>query len=325
MEKIKKIMVCVDFSDYSKETVEFALELCKGIQPEIVFLNIISGWDIDAVRTVTPYFPGEFSIEGHVEKTRIERRRKLEELVDNLCPAESSRISILVNAGTPYEKILQIVRSEKIDLIVMGNKGRGNLAGTLFGSNAEKVFRHSPVPVLSVRNRQRFGRETFDTGRQAGTVAAPRVKRIIAAIDFSIYSPRVLEYAAELAASTSAELIAVNVINQKLVESIKKVFDEEHPDTFSATRFLNDETAKRTLNLADLMNIWVAEDVRTRTIIRHGVPFEEILRAVASEEADLLVMNSKGRTNLAEYLFGTTAEKAFRHCPVPVVSLNTRK
>lgn len=325
MKKIEKVLVCVDFSEYSNQTVEFAMALCKGIEPKIVFLNIVSGWDIDAVRTVTPYFPGEFSIESHVEKTTNDRRRKLEELIENLCPAESSRISTIVGAGIPYEKILQMVKSENIDLVVMGNKGRGNLAGTLFGSNAEKVFRHSPVPVLSVRNRQRFSRELFDTGRQAGSMAAPRINRIIAAIDFSIFSPRILEYASELAASTSAELIAVNVINQKLVESIEKVFNEEHPDSFSAARFLSDETAKRTLNLADLLNIWVAKDVRTRTIIRHGVPFEEILRVVDSEEADLLVMNSKGRTNLTAYLFGTTAEKAFRHCSVPVVSLNLRK
>jgi nucleotide-binding universal stress UspA family protein len=60
-------------------------------------------------------------------------------------------------------------------------------------------------------------------------------------------------------------------------------------------------------------------------IIKDGVPFEEILKVVDNEEAGLLVMNSRGRTNLADYLFGTTAEKTFRHCPVPVLTINLRQ
>lgn len=325
MKKINKVMACMDFSDYSKATVEYALALTKGMQAEILLFNVINGRDVEAMKTVRHYFPGGFSIDNHIESLRTERRRNLKELVERLCPSEKSRIATLIGKGIPFEEILQTIESAKIDLVVMGNKGRSNLAGTLFGSNAEKVFRHSSVPVLSVRNRHRFSREPFGSHRQTTEQAMTKVNRIVAAIDFSIYSPQVLEYASQLAASTSAELLVVNIINKRLVESIKKAFNEEHPDTFSAEKFLNDETAKRTLNLADLINERVAKDVRTRIIIRDGVPFEEILKVVDNEGADLLVLNSKGRTNLAEYLFGTTAEKAFRHCSVPVLSINLRK
>jgi len=67
-------------------------------------------------------------------------------------------MSIKIEEGIPSEQILKTVETEGIDLIVMANKGRGNISRTLFGSVAEKVFRHSSVPVVSVRDRKKFKR-----------------------------------------------------------------------------------------------------------------------------------------------------------------------
>jgi len=151
------------------------------------------------------------------------------------------------------------------------------------------------------------------------------IKRIVVGIDFSTYAQRIMEYGAGIAERNTAELIAVNVINRQQIDYIRTVCKDEDPNVFSLSRFTNDEIARRTHKMDDLIRQCVSTKVSTRPIIMIGVPFEEILDIVDNEHADIVVISSKGRTNFQDYIYGTTSEKIFRHCPVPVLSLNLRE
>jgi len=157
MKNIKKIMVGVDFSSYSKDTLAYAATLAEKLQAELVIVNVINKRDVDTILKVAE---GQFdrNIEKYVENTAEEytkrvkedRSRQMEQLIDETGCTDLT-IQKVFRVGVPFQELISAIEDEGADLMVMGPKGRSDLAGVLFGSNAEKVFRRCPVPLLSVR------------------------------------------------------------------------------------------------------------------------------------------------------------------------------
>lgn len=157
MKDILRVLACVDLSDYSKIIVEYTLEIVEGLDTEIILFNVIDSKDVAAVEDLVPHLSNGLSVEGYIEQTKTERHKKILEMIEKDFSSHKEQMSILVHVGTPYDAILKAIETEKVGLVVIASKGKSNLIGTLHGSNSEKVFRHSPVPVLSVRDRDTFG------------------------------------------------------------------------------------------------------------------------------------------------------------------------
>ncbi|MCF8092628.1 MAG: universal stress protein [Desulfotignum sp.] len=151
-----------------------------------------------------------------------------------------------------------------------------------------------------------------------------KISKIVVAIDFSAYSRDTLEYAVQTAALTDARMVLINIINQKQIDAMEKAVNAEHPNRFDLAKFLSEEMDRRKLKLKTLIKaIPMLDDLPVKIRISHGVPHVEILEAVKRENADFLVFGPKGRTDFKEFLFGSVAEKLFRHSPVPVMSIRS--
>ncbi len=149
MGLIKKILVAVDFSDYSPGTLRYAAALASEQGAALVLVNVINQRDVDAIRSAQAY-ADILTVDEFLAKTRRERLEGLDRLLREAQCQALPHESVL-KVGVPHEEILAAISETGADLVVMGTKGRTNLTSTLFGSTAEKVFRRSPVPVLSVR------------------------------------------------------------------------------------------------------------------------------------------------------------------------------
>jgi nucleotide-binding universal stress UspA family protein len=151
-----------------------------------------------------------------------------------------------------------------------------------------------------------------------------KISKMVVAVDFSVYSRDTLEYAVQTAALTDARMVLLNIINQKQIDAMEKAVNAEHPNRFDLAKFLGEEMDRRKMKLKTLIKgIPMLDDVPVKIRIGHGIPHVEILEAVKRENADFLVFGPKGRTDFKEFLFGSVAEKLFRHSPVPVMSVRS--
>jgi nucleotide-binding universal stress UspA family protein len=143
MDATHKIMVAVAFTEYSAELLDYAAGIADSIGAEMIVVNIINSRDVEAVGTIAAM--------GY----ELDSKQKMLEKIS--FPAE--RIRSVFRVGHPVEELLRIALKENVNLIVMGIKGRSDLEHMLVGSVAEKVFRRSPIPILSYRdtkNAERF-------------------------------------------------------------------------------------------------------------------------------------------------------------------------
>jgi nucleotide-binding universal stress UspA family protein len=111
----------------------------------------------------------------------------------------------------------------------------------------------------------------------------------------------------------------VCIYNQRDIRTIQSTLDAYDPGV--CEKLIEENLEYRRNALASLAEDAGALKEVTRKIVRIGVPHQELLKTIEEEKPDLLVMSTKGRSNLADTIVGSCAQKMYRRSPIPVLSL----
>jgi len=143
-----KIMAAVDLSEYSPAIVRYGGWLAKQLNADLVLVSVVNQRDLDMVnRTMIGY--ETFSYPEYVAELEQSRDAHMDDLVEKTCPAGVT-CSKFILTGIPYRELLQAIEDEKPNVMIVGTKGRSNLADALVGSTARKLYRRSPIPLLTI-------------------------------------------------------------------------------------------------------------------------------------------------------------------------------
>jgi nucleotide-binding universal stress UspA family protein len=143
-----------------------------------------------------------------------------------------------------------------------------------------------------------------------------QLKRILVPVDFSACSTKALQYAAVFAKQFGAEILLLHVVQPP-------VYME---GTAVAVAPISEESAREaaSMELAQLRGKEVPK-LDTKTSVRIGKPYLEIIRAADEMNADFIVIGTHGRSGLARMFLGSTSERVVRHAPCPVMVVRERE
>ena len=300
--RIKNVLVPLDFSQTSHSALRSVLPLLERFGANLHLVHVLP---LDSPFARLADLP--MVVPGVEIRRRV--RRDLGKAAKNYA-IETESAHLQMRRGTAFAEICSLASENAIDLIVIATRGISGLKHVLLGSTAERVVRHSPCPVLVVRDRgkdRKPNRNGSIKGRQA------TIKRILVPIDFSDYSAGNLACAKQLAKEFNATLVLLHSI------AIPYFVTSDEYARYDFPLLMQQSEKYAKTQMRTLVAKMIRDGVRAEPSLQIGHAGQEICACAEAEKADLIVTSTHGWTGLKHVLIGSTAEYVVRHSSVPVL------
>ncbi len=143
---MKKILIPCDFSKPAIQAFNFALEVAKQSKGSIHLVYVIELPVLnDTLLMPTLNFEADF-----LKDLKEKSEKRFKKLIDKHS-GSGVKITFDTLFGSTFTSILDVIEKQSFDLIILGSHGASGLREIIIGSNAEKIVRFSPVPVIVVK------------------------------------------------------------------------------------------------------------------------------------------------------------------------------
>lgn len=290
---IKNILFLTDFSEASEGALSVALSVARRYGAKVHAFHVL---------IPIPYMYTTPELTAATIEAEDECARSAMLQVDSQLAGVDHETAVLRGAGV-WETVDQAIRERKIDLVVLGTRGRTGADRLLEGSMAEEIFRRSPVPALTV------GPDAVYNVHKGG-----RFARVLFATDFTPASQAAAPYAVSIAEANQAQLIVLHVIRR--------------PDDLTG-----EEANQCEVIVADAMHSLyeaVPSDAQLHApleaLVGYGEAGERIVATAKERKVDLIVLGvreARHHMGAATHLERPIAHKVVSHAPCPVLTVRS--
>jgi len=149
MEDIKRILVVSRSTKHCHKAVHFGIALAKTYGADLYVVHIfhdpfsLEGWNLSIPLG---------TLQGEYKKMQANARSALDKIIrSEQRQGIPLKVEEIISEGKPAQEILNFVKKEKIDLVIMLAHEEGHLERFLYGHDNEKIIRKMPCSVLLVK------------------------------------------------------------------------------------------------------------------------------------------------------------------------------
>ena len=274
----KTILVPVDGSHSCLHAQMFASSIAKKFNSKVTVVHVASHEFMHPELKAQYQLP--HSILHKIDDAYLQTGKKILRNAEEFFKEAGIPIAAkLVTHEDPAEFVLEFIKDEKFDLVVIGNRAETQSERHSLGSVTEKVARHAECPVLIVKEKL-------------------NVVKILTAVDGSKYADKALDYAIQLAKHYSADLALVHVEEDKLV----RIGGPQVVDCLGTVGecILKDASTK-------------VQGVSFNSMLEYGSPAEVIIKVAKKADVDIIVVGSRGLSSVRRYLLGSVSDDISIH------------
>jgi nucleotide-binding universal stress UspA family protein len=285
--------------DFSPPAVAAARWVRRHVAPDAELVLVHAIW----IPEPPAVLRGRFSArEPLIDTERVGANQRLREVRQSL---GSDRVRVEIRVGEPAAQIAEFAGVYGADLIVVGKHGDRPGLWNRLGTTAEGVLRGSTVPVLlatSPRDR--------------------RPRHLLAPVDGSAITPRLLSWAGFLGARFDAEATILHVISASVSSAVLGPAQDD-ADGNAGEAWESARASARSEVERWLAGLEIAGVPHTRAAAEStfGEPGQEILAAARRFDSDLIVLGAHPRRAVRRALFGSVANEVLRGAECPVLAI----